>query len=221
MINPHRDRRRLVAGAQVVFSRCMTQPGSDEMVYRVLLEHATNSAKSSEQSAQSETNSASDLGGANASTINLTMNIYVPHLMTKNCQQSHDIMVDAQGMTLTDVLPSFQWNRAERPARTWRRLGQSTLQGKLSTWPGKNYSRPNPSILTPARSVNYLDLSKLGNEGETPNSDEIWVTVEDDNKFLTSDTETYSVATDKVSTMATFKGHVGSQILDNSGMLRR
>ena len=73
----------------------------------------------------------------------------------------------------------------------------------------------------PARSVNYLDLSKLGNEGETPNSDEIWVTVEDDNKFLTSDTETYSVATDKVSTMATFKGHVGSQILDNSGMLRR
>ena len=44
--------------------------------------------------------------------------------------------------------------------------------------------------------VNYLDLSRLGNEGETPNSDEIWVTVEDDNKFLTSDTETYSVATD-------------------------
>ena len=55
------------------------------------------------------------------------------------------------------------------------------------------------SILLHARSVNYLDLSKLGNEGETPNSDEIWVTVEDDNKFLTSDTETYSVATDKVS----------------------
>ena len=42
----------------------MTQPGSDEMVYRVLLEHAaTNSTKSSEQSAESETNSASDLGG--------------------------------------------------------------------------------------------------------------------------------------------------------------
>ena len=50
-----------------------------------------------------------------------------------------------------------------------------------------------------SRTVNYLDLSRLGNEGETPNSDEIWVTVEDDNKFLTSDTETYSVATDKVS----------------------
>ena len=49
-----------------------------------------------------------------------------------------------------------------------------------------------------SRTVNYLDLSRLGNEGETPNSDEIWVTVEDDNKFLTSDTETYSVATDKV-----------------------
>ena len=43
--------------------RCMTQPGSDEMVYRVLLEHANNSAKSSEQSVESETNSASDLGG--------------------------------------------------------------------------------------------------------------------------------------------------------------
>ena len=41
----------------------MTQPGSDEMVYRVLLEHANNSAKSSEQSVESETNSASDLGG--------------------------------------------------------------------------------------------------------------------------------------------------------------
>ena len=50
--------------------RCMTQPGSDEMVYRVLLEHAaTNSAKSSEQSAQSETNSASDLGGDKGSNI--------------------------------------------------------------------------------------------------------------------------------------------------------
>ena len=43
--------------------RCMTQPGSDEMVYRVLLEHANNSAKSSEQSVESETNSASDIGG--------------------------------------------------------------------------------------------------------------------------------------------------------------
>ena len=59
-----------------------------------------------------------------------------------------------------------------------------------------NTPTSNPSATS--RSVNYLDLSKLGNEGETPNSDEIWVTVEDDNKFLTSDTETYSVATDKV-----------------------
>ena len=125
-----------------------------------------------------------------------------------------------QGMTLTDVLPSFRWNRAERQARTWRQPEQSTLPGKLSTWPGATTSH-NLSIFPSLRSVNYLDLSKLGNEGETPNSDEIWVTVEDDNKFLTSDTETYSVATDKVSTMATFKGHVGSQILDNSGMLRR
>ena len=91
---------------------------------------------------------------------------------------------------------------------------------RLGQVPGTTTSH-NLSIFPPARSVNYLDLSKLGNEGETPNSDEIWVTVEDDNKFLTSDTETYSVATDKVSTMATFKGHVGSQILDNSGMLRR
>ena len=53
-----------------------------------------------------------------------------------------------------------------------------------------------------SRTVNYLDLSRLGNEGETPNSDEIWVTVEDDNKFLTSDTETYSVATDKVNELS-------------------
>ena len=53
-----------------------------------------------------------------------------------------------------------------------------------------------------SRTVNYLDLSRLGNESETPNSDEIWVTVEDDNKFLTSDTETYSVATDKVNELS-------------------
>ena len=55
-----------------VFPRCMTQPGSDEMVYRVLLEHANNSAKSSDHSVQSETNSASDLGGGVASNICVT-----------------------------------------------------------------------------------------------------------------------------------------------------
>ena len=60
-------------------------------------------------------------------------------------------------------------------------------------------NRQDPGMKDLSRTVNYLDLSRLGNEGETPNSDEIWVTVEDDNKFLTSDTETYSVATDKVS----------------------
>ena len=71
-----------------------------------------------------------------------------------------------------------------------------------------------------ARTVNYLDLSRLGNEGETPNSDEIWVTVEDDNKFLTSDTETYSVATDKVSTVAAIKGHaMGSGLAENFSIL--
>ena len=57
-----------------VFFRCMTQPGSDEMVYRVLLEHATNSAKSSQQSAQSGTNSASDLGGEIAPNTYFTIN---------------------------------------------------------------------------------------------------------------------------------------------------
>ena len=70
------------------------------------------------------------------------------------------------------------------------------------------------------RSVNYMDLSKLGNEGETPNSEEIWVNVEDDNKFLTSDTETYSVATDKVSTMATIHGHVSNGNNDLSHLMR-
>ncbi len=69
--------------------------------------------------------------------------------------------------------------------------------------------------------VNYLDLSRLGDEGETPASDEIWLAVdgsghsEDDaglgdddleDKFLTSETETYSVATDKISTEATMAG---------------
>ena len=51
----------------------MTQPGSDEMVYRVLLEHANNSAKSSDHSVQSETNSASDLGGGVQQNINLAV----------------------------------------------------------------------------------------------------------------------------------------------------
>ena len=63
----------------------------------------------------------------------------------------------------------------------------------------------------PRRTVNYLDLSKLGEEGETPASDEIWLSVAggaEDDKFLTSDSETYSVATDKLSTAATLAGHV-------------
>ena len=58
--------------------------------------------------------------------------------------------------------------------------------------------------------VNYLDLSRLGEEGETPCSDEIWLAVEgsgpsdvedihDEDKFLTTDdTETYSVYTDRM-----------------------
>ena len=57
--------------------------------------------------------------------------------------------------------------------------------------------------------VNYLDLSRLGEEGETPASDEIWLAVEgsgpsdveacDEDKFLTTDdTETYSVYTDRM-----------------------
>lgn len=71
-----------------------------------------------------------------------------------------------------------------------------------------------------SRSVNYMDLSKLGNEGETPNSDEIWVNVEDDNKFLTSDTETYSVATDKISNVATFRGHVVGANAEMSHFMR-
>ena len=56
----------------------------------------------------------------------------------------------------------------------------------------------------PHRSVNYLDLSRLGEEGETPASDEIWLAVEDDNecgagfysdledKFLSTDEEEVS-----------------------------
>lgn len=77
-----------------------------------------------------------------------------------------------------------------------------------------------PSVNPRLRSgVNYLDLSRLGDEGETPASDEIWLAVdgsgchsEDDpieeDKFLTTDdTETYSIATDKLSTAATMAGY--------------
>ena len=79
----------------------------------------------------------------------------------------------------------------------------------------------------PRRAVNYLDLSKLGEEGETPASDEIWLAVEgeegghfEDKGFLSSTTEEegdsdledirrcYSVETDKLSTAATMAGHV-------------
>ena len=70
----------------------------------------------------------------------------------------------------------------------------------------------------PRRSVNYLDLSRLGEEGETPASDEIWLAVGsangggEEDKFLSSDddTNTYSVATDKLSTAATLAGHVSA-----------
>ena len=46
----------------------------------------------------------------------------------------------------------------------------------------------------PRRTTNYLDLSKIGEEGETPASDEIWLAVEDgeeeiDKGFLTSSDE--------------------------------
>ena len=69
-----------------------------------------------------------------------------------------------------------------------------------------------------SRSVNYLDLSRLGEEGETPASDEIWLAVGsangggEEDKFLSSDddTNTYSVATDKLSTAATLAGHVSA-----------
>ena len=78
--------------------------------------------------------------------------------------------------------------------------------------------------------VNYLDLSRLGDEGETPASDEIWLAVdgsgcqsEDDqdveDKFLTTDdTETYSIATDKLSTAATLAGY-GNVNLDSNANL--
>ena len=69
-----------------------------------------------------------------------------------------------------------------------------------------------------SRSVNYLDLTKLGNEGETPNSEEMWVNVEDDNKFLTTDSESCSAATDKVSTMANCGGYGSNQ--DTSNFIR-
>jgi hypothetical protein len=100
------------------------------------------------------------------------------------------------GATRDERSPSFV------SAQSWGRSYSHTV-GAIKSW--TDLVRQPIDL---SRSVNYLDLSRLGNEGETPNSDEIWVNVEDDNKFLTSDTETYSVATDKVSAMATFKGHL-------------
>ena len=122
----------------------VSEAAADEMVARVLLEHAGAGSEESEESEESSPQSSSS-----SSTIS-----------------------QASGS-----LFSVESGRATSYDNVTNRQG------------GKDLSR----------TVNYLDLSRLGNEGETPNSDEIWVTVEDDNKFLTSDTETYSVATDKVS----------------------
>jgi hypothetical protein len=72
--------------------------------------------------------------------------------------------------------------------------------------------------------VNYLDLSRLGDEGETPASDEIWLAVDgsehsedeagdDEDKFLTTeDTDTYSVH-DKLSTAETMAGYGPTALL--------
>ncbi len=82
----------------------------------------------------------------------------------------------------------------------------------------------------PRRTTNYLDLSKIGEEGETPASDEIWLAVEDgeeiDKGFLSSSDDEEretdgrrlrgvemrslpsTVETDKLSTAATMGGHV-------------
>jgi hypothetical protein len=79
----------------------------------------------------------------------------------------------------------------------------------------------------PRRAVNYLDLSKLGEEGETPASEEIWLAVDDDgadedddeNKgFLSSseDDHSLSVETDKLSIMATMAGHAAEDNLISS-----
>ena len=64
---------------------------------------------------------------------------------------------------------------------------------------------PPPPPRDPHRAVNYLDLSRLGEEGETPASDEIWLAVEDggdgcggfsdleDDNFLSTDDEDQQV----------------------------
>ena len=72
---------------------------------------------------------------------------------------------------------------------------------------GTVFPAPDPRLRS---GVNYLDLSRLGDEGETPASDEIWLAVDGsghsdldegaEDKFLTTDdTETYSIITDKLS----------------------
>lgn len=63
--------------------------------------------------------------------------------------------------------------------------------------------------------VNYLDLSRLGEEGETPGSDEIWLAVDSDEEkgFLTSteeDPDSLSVETDKLSAIATMAGRIST-----------
>ena len=63
----------------------------------------------------------------------------------------------------------------------------------LSNTLSQNQRRNMPRDAARARAVTYLDLSKLGEEGETPASEEMWLTVDEEDPnakgFLSTSSE--------------------------------
>ena len=103
--------------------------------------------------------------------------------------------------------PDFNFYRTRTVSPLSLRVQDDVVARVLLEHVGTVFPAPDPRLRS---GVNYLDLSRLGDEGETPASDEIWLAVDGsghsdldegaEDKFLTTDdTETYSIITDKLS----------------------
>ena len=117
--------------------------------------------------------------------------------------------------------PDFNFYRTRTVSPLNLRVQDDVVARVLLEHVGTVFPAPDPRLRS---GVNYLDLSRLGDEGETPASDEIWLAVDGsghsedegaEDKFLTTDdTETYSINTDKLSVANTMMdGQAGPTLL--------
>ena len=117
--------------------------------------------------------------------------------------------------------PDFNFYRTRTVSPLNLRVQDDVVARVLLEHVGTVFPAPDPRLRS---GVNYLDLSRLGDEGETPASDEIWLAVDGsghsedegaEDKFLTTDdTETYSINTDKLSVANTMMdGQTGPTLL--------